>query len=252
MYKKSFKRRLKEIAQPIFFFISIILIWEVLVVIFKVPEYLLPKPSRILLEIYANFSSLCRHTAITLLEAVIGYLIANFLGFLIAVIFVHSKTFERALYPYAIAFKTTPLIAMAPLLVLWFGTGIASKSVASAIICFFPILVNAVQGLRAVDKEALNLFRSLSASKWQILIKLRLPSALPYIFSALKISAGLAVIGAVVAEFVGASSGIGYVILISSYYFETAKMFAAVIMSAAAGWLFFWLVSLVEKKIVFW
>jgi len=182
----------------------------------------------------------------------IGYIIANILGFITAVIFAHSKTAEKGLYPYAIALKTTPLIAIAPLLILWFGSGIASKSAASALICFFPILVNTVKGLKTLDDEVLDLFRSFSASQWQIFIKLRLPNSLPYIFSALKISTGLSIIGAVVGEFVGANKGIGFVILTSSYYFETAKMFAAVTMAALAGLLFFYVVSFIEEKVIFW
>lgn len=141
---------------------------------------------------------------------------------------------------------------MAPLLVLWFGTGLFSKIVAAALVCFFPILVNTVKGLGSVNNDALDLFKSYSATKWQIFTKLRLPNSLPYIFSALKISTGLAVVGAVVGEFVGASKGIGYVILVSSYHLETTTMFAAIIMSALAGVLFFWLISVLEKKFIFW
>lgn len=252
MFKKNFKSRLKEIGAPVLFFVGLLIAWEILVLIFSVPEYLLPKPTRIIAEIIANFSSLLYHTAITMLEALIGYIIANILGFVAAVIFAHSKTAEKGLYPYAIALKTTPLIAIAPLLILWFGSGMASKSAASAVVCFFPILVNTVKGLKTVDNETLDLFKSFSASQWQTFIKLRLPGSLPYIFSALKISTGLSVIGAVVGEFVGANKGIGFVILTSSYYFETAKMFAGLILSALGGLLFFYLVSFIEEKVVFW
>ena len=141
---------------------------------------------------------------------------------------------------------------MAPLLVLWFGTGITSKIVASAIVCFFPILVNTIKGLKSVDKDYLDLLKSFSAKKYQIFIKLRLPNSLPYIFSALKISTGLAVVGAIVGEFVGAKEGIGFIILTSTYHLETVRMFAAIIMSALGGILFFYLINLIEKHVVFW
>ena len=252
MYKKNIKRRLEEIGFPILFFVTILATWEIFVMIFAIPEYLLPKPTKIISEIILNFNSLLRHTIITMIEVFFGFLIGNVLGFLGAVIFAHSKTIEKGLYPYAIALKTTPILAIAPLLVLWFGTGMISKIVAAAVVCFFPILVNTVKGLKNIDDEYLDLLRSFSASKYQIFTKLRLPNSLPYIFSALKISTGLAVVGAIVGEFVGAKEGIGFVILISTYHLETATMFAAIIMSALGGILFFYLINLIERKIIFW
>ena len=252
MRQKNIKRRLMEIGMPVLFFICFLIVWELLVIFLRFPEYLLPQPSKILNEIFANSGRFLMHTGITMFEAVMGYLIANISGFLVAVVFAHNRTIEKGFYPYAIALKTTPIIAMAPLLILWFGTGIASKIVASAIVCFFPILVNTVRGLRAVDEGSLDLFRSYYASRWQIFTKLSLPTALPYVFSALKISTGLAVVGAIVGEFVGANKGIGYVILVSTYHLETVTMFAGIIMSALIGVLFFWAVSLIEKKVVFW
>ena len=252
MHKKIIKKRLGKIFFPILFFLAILISWEFFVFIFNVPEYLLPKPTEIFSEIAINFNSLLKHTEITMLEAVIGFSLGNILGFIAAVIFSHSETVEKGLYPYAIALKTTPILAMAPLLVLWFGTGIVSKIIASSIVCFFPILVNTVKGLKSVDKDYLDLLKSFSAKKHQIFIKLRLPNSLPYIFSALKISTGLAVVGAIVGEFVGAKEGIGFIILTSTYHLETVKMFAAIIMSALGGILFFYLINLIEKYIVFW
>jgi len=252
MHKKTIRRGLKEIGLPIFFFLGILIIWEVFVLALSIPEYLLPTPTKIVSEIITDFNSLLKHTGITMLEAVIGFLIGNILGFIVAVIFVHSKTIEKGFYPYAIALKTTPILAMAPLLILWFGTGISSKIVASAVVCFFPILVNTIKGLKTIDSEYLDLLKSFSAKRYQIFTKLRLPNSLPYIFSALKISTGLAVMGAIVGEFVGAKEGIGFIILISTYHLETTTMFAAIIMSALSGMLFFCLISLIEKQIVFW
>lgn len=252
MYKRSIKRRLKEIIIPFLFFIFLLIGWELLVIILKIPVYLLPQPTKILYELIINFEKFLFHTGITMTEAILGYLIGNIIGFLVAVIFAHYRTIKKGFYPYAIALKTTPIIAMAPLLILWFGTGMTSKIVASAIVCFFPILVNTVKGLKAVDENSLDLFKSYSANKWQIFIKLSLPTALPYIFSALKISTGMAVVGAIVGEFVGANKGIGFIILTSTYHLETVTMFAAIIMSALIGVVFFWIIGLIEKKIVFW
>lgn len=247
-----FSKTVKKIMVPGVFLSIALLAWEFLVRAVEVPAYLLPAPSNILSTMLTEGASLIRHTAITMLEAVLGFLLANVLGFVLAVMFAHSKTIERAIIPYAIALKTTPIIAMAPLLVLWFGTGLASKIIAAALICFFPILVNATKGLRSIEKEAMDLFESLSATRWQVFSLLRFPTSLPYIFSALKISTSLSVVGAIVGEFVGANVGLGYIILVSSYHLETPMMFAAIVSSAVGGVLFFGLVSMLERRILVW
>ena len=141
---------------------------------------------------------------------------------------------------------------MAPILILWFGSGVISKIVLAAIFCFFPILVNTIKGLQSINEEALDLFKSFYASKFKIFISLRFPNSLPYIFSALKISIGLAICGAIVGEFSGSFEGIGYVILISSYHLDTVRMFAAMSLTLLIGMLLFYLISLIERKIVFW
>jgi len=252
MFKKDVKGRLKRALVPISVFIGILSIWELVIFLSDYPQYLLPRPSIIFTELVANFNSLLYHTGITLSEAVIGFAIANTLSFFIAVAFVHSQTLERGFHPFVIALQTTPIIAMAPLLVLWFGSDIGSKIAAAAVVSFFPTIVNGVKGLKSVDREALDLFKSLYATRWQIFTKLRLLNALPYFFSALKTSAALSVIGAIVGEFVGANKGIGYVILVSTYHMETVQMFTGIIMAAVAGMFFFWFVGLLEKKFVFW
>jgi len=252
MDKGTIKRILNSTLNPMIFFIGILLVWEIIVLIFNIPNYILPSPISIFSEIINKFFLLIDHTLTTMIESLLGFLLANSISFLAAIAFAHSKTIEKGLYPYAIALKTTPIVAMAPILILWFGTGIISKIVTSAVICFFPILVNTIRGLKDVDEDALNLFESLSASKWQVFKKLRLPNSLPYIFSALKISTSLAIVGAIVGEFVGSNKGLGFLILVSSYHLETSTMFAAIIMSALSGILFFYAISFIEKRVVFW
>lgn len=249
---QKIKKGSGTVGIPILFSIVIFGAWEIAVFLLEVPGYLLPPPSVIFNELGTNFSVLLGHMGITMLAAVLGYSLANTIGFSAGVIFAHSKTIEKGIYPYAIALKTTPVIAMAPLLVLWFGTDLESKIATAALICFFPIIVNTVKGLTSIDADSLDLFKSYSASTWQIFIKLRLRTSLPYVFSALKISTGLSVVGAVVGEFVGANKGIGYLILVSSYHLETSTMFAAIMMSALGGVTFFAIISLVEKKVIFW
>jgi NitT/TauT family transport system permease protein len=245
-------QRIIDWTIPVFFIAVVIVAWEFIVYLFSIPQYLLPAPSVIAVDLAQSFSSLLYHAGITLTEAFLGFIIANLLGVLVAVAFSRSKTLEKGLYPFAIALKTTPIIAMAPLLILWFGNGIASKVAAAAFVSFFPAIVNTTKGLRSIDVEALDLFKSLSASKWQIFSKLRFQTALPYIFSALKISTSLAVIGAIVGEFVGANKGIGFVILVSSYHLDIVRMFSAVIVAALMGIIFFGIVALIEKRVVFW
>jgi len=252
MDQRQIKQRAISIAIPAIFLIAACAIWEATVRLAGTPVYILPPPSKILAEILNQNLSLLRHTGVTMLESVLGFLAANCLAFALAVLFAHSRVLEKGLYPYAIALKTTPIVAIAPLLVLWFGTDMLSKIVAAGLISFFPVLVNATKGLRSVDEEALDLFRSLAASNWQIFRLLRLPNSLPYLFSALKISTSLSVVGAIVGEFVGANKGLGYLILISSYHLETPAVFAAIVAAAIGGILFFTVVSLVERMMLSW
>lgn len=252
MDTKKNKFDISDIVIPLIVFIAVCSIWEFLIKLLKVPIYILPPPSAIVEDIIAQNISLLKHTGVTMLEAILGFVAANSIAFIVAVLFAHSRIMEKGFYPYAIALKTTPIIALAPLLVLWFGTGMLSKVVASGLICFFPMLVNTLKGLKTVDAEALDLFESLSASKWQVFHLLRLPNSLPYLFSALKISTTLSVVGAIVGEFVGANSGLGYLILVSSYHLETPTMFSAIIASALCGVAFFGLITWIERKFLIW
>ncbi|MDB5888994.1 MAG: transporter permease [Rhodocyclales bacterium] len=234
---------------PIAFFTSALLLMEVLVRALDVPAYLLPPPS----AIFAAFDlSLLRNLAVTLTEAFIGFALAGCAAFILALLFVRSPTLERGLFPIAITLKTTPLVAIAPLLVLWLGTGWMSKIMAAALISFFPVLVNTVKGLKAADAEYFELFRTLRASAWQEFAKLRIPYCLPYLASALKISSSLAIVGAIVGEFVGATQGLGYLIMVSSAHLETAVLFSAIFAAAAAGILLFNLLGWAERRLIFW
>jgi NitT/TauT family transport system permease protein len=234
---------------PLGFFGLVVMAWQGAVLFFHVPEYLLPAPSAAARQLDVG---LLGHAWTTLTEAFLGFLLANLLAFVTAVAFVYCPPLERSVFPFAIALKTTPLVALAPLLVIWLGTGLWSKVAASMLICFFPTLVNSVKGLRSIEPEAAELFATHGASSFETFLRLRLPSSLPYVLSGLKISTSLAVVGAIVGEFVGASEGLGYVVLVSSYHMETPAMFAAVACSAAIGLVMFWSVGLLERRLVFW
>jgi NitT/TauT family transport system permease protein len=251
MYKKII-RKLKKGLMPALFLLAGLIIWELIIYLFKFPVYILPTPRAILIDIFSNLSSLLPHLWITISEAVGGLIIASILGIIIAIIFLYSKNAEKGGYPYIIALKTTPIIVLAPLLVLWFGNGMLSKVVIVALICFFPIVVNTLKGFKSVNQDFIDLFKSLNSSKKQIFLKLRLPFSTPYIFSALKISSSLAFVGAIVGEFVGANEGIGFVILVASYQLNTIRMFSGIILVALAGIVLFFLIDFIEKKVVYW
>jgi len=249
-----FKKRTRNsiILAPILLFLIIISTWEIADRIFDFNAVILPSPSEIYRAFNEHYIILFKETSITMVESILGFLLGSIIAYLLAILFTFSNLARDALYPYAIALKSTPLIAIAPLLVLWFGNGMFSKVIMSALVAFFPVLVNSVNGLNAVPKELLDLMKSLSASPWKVLIKVRIPYSLDYLFSSLKIASSLAVVGAVIGEFIGSTEGIGYLINTSSYYLETALMFAGIIMISIGGILFFGIISYLERKIVFW
>jgi len=232
---------------PLIFLILFITVWELTVRIFKIPQYLIPSPSMVGITILKNFTSLLFDSAVTLFEAVLGFLLGTIFAFIIAMVFVHSRIIEKSVSPYFVALQAVPIVATAPLLIIWFGNGILSKIVMAALICFFPMVVNSTAGLKSISTDELDLMHLFSASRFQIFFKLRLPASLPFLFSGLKISAILSVIGAIVAELAGAEKGLGFQILISSYQTDTPVMFAAIIFSSLIGILFYNTVILIEK-----
>jgi len=238
-----------RIQTPLIFGLIVLAAWQLIVMATGIPEYLLPAPS----VIVANVDrTLVIQLGVTFVEALIGFLIAGVLAFGCAVMFVRFSTLEEGLFPIAIAIKTTPIVAVAPLLVIWLGTGWWSKIVAVMLICFFPVLVNAVKGLKAADTEYRELFQTLGASRSQEFRKLRIPYCLPYLFSALKISSSLAIVGAIVGEFVGATQGLGYLIMVSSAHLETATLFTAIAAAALAGIAMFYAIGWTEERVIFW
>lgn len=233
-------------------FIGLLIAWQLLDLLLNIPVYVLPAPGEIIAEIAERNLGLLRQLSWTMLEAVLGFLLGSTIAFLAAIVFVHVRLIERSLYPWAIILQTVPIVAIAPLLTIWMGFGLAPKMSIAAIICFFPMLVNSIRGLRSISPQALELMRILSASKMDVLIHLRLPSSLPYVFSGLKVASTLSVIGAIVAEFTGADRGIGYLVQAASYRIDTRLMFAGIAFSSAAGILFFGLISGLEKLLLRW
>ncbi len=243
---------IRPVVVPAATLVLLLVAWEGADRLFDFNAIVLPSPSEIAGAFAEHWGRLFRETGITMLESLLGFLLGSVSAYLLAIAFVHSRLIQEATYPYAVALKSTPLIAIAPLLVLWFGNGMLSKVVMSALVAFFPVLVNAVNGLTAVDREALDLMKSLSASRWQVLMKIRIPNSAGYVFASLKIASSLAVVGAVIGEFTGSTQGIGHLINTSSYYLETPLMFAGIGMISLGGIVFFGLVALAERHAVFW
>lgn len=250
--RQSIRGRMLKRLLPFVIIVLIIGIWEGAVWYFSVKEYLLPAPSVIAQALYANIGSLSMDLLYSALESVVGFLVAIVFSFAFAVFFAHSRTFYDTTMPFLIGLKAVPIIAMAPLLILWFGNGFMSKAVMAALICFFPIVVNLTKGLIAIPDEHIELMRSLSASWWQILFKIRLPNSMPYFVAALKIASTLSVVGAIVAEFSGANKGIGYVILVAALRIDTPMLFCGIFMAALLGITLYYVIEFAEKKLIYW
>jgi len=226
--------------------------WELAVRIFEVPIYILPAPSRTLVTLFNNPTLYLEATALTLGESLAGLLIGVLAGGLLAVLLIMLPGLEGGVMTLAILMKSTPLVAIAPLLTIWLGFGIVPKIVITALMTFFPVLVNVLSGLQRVDPALTDLFHSWNASRWEVFRHLRLPTALPFVFAALKISAPLALIGAVVAEWTGASGGLGRTMWLAYTNLNLPYLFAAIFILAAAGMLLFRLLAWLEWKVVFW
>jgi len=245
-------RALGAISPAVWTLIAVILIWEVAVRITDVPVYILPSPSRIAQEFVVYWPRLLANGMVTLSEVLIGFFFAVLIGVPLAVLITYSQVAERSIYPIIVASQTIPKVAIAPLLLAWFGYGMTPKVAVVVLISFFPIIINSVVGLKASSAEMLYLAKSMGASQWQIFWKFRLPQALPYIFAGFKLATVLAVIGAVVAEFIGADQGLGYIILIAGASFDIARQFTAIITISVIGMLFFAAIQLAERLVIPW
>ncbi|MHC5599629.1 MAG: ABC transporter permease [Nostoc sp.] len=233
-----------DVLAPMVVGIIALSLWDIFVRITHLPPYILPGPLLVFKTLITDWNELFPSLLITLQITVVAFITAAISGLLMAILFTQSKWIERSLFPYAVILQTTPIVAIAPLIILWLKNNtFAALVVCAWIVAFFPIVSNTTLGLNSVDRNLLNLFQLYKASRWQTLLYLRLPSAMPYFLGGLKISGGLALIGAVVAEFVagtgGAKSGIAYQILISSYNLQIPRMFAALFLTTGLGVLIF-------------
>jgi NitT/TauT family transport system permease protein len=240
-----------DVIAPVMVGILMLLGWEIAVRATNTPSYLLPPPSLVLTTLIQEWGQLFPSLLITFKITVIAFVAAAMSGLIIAVLFAQSRWIERSFFPYAVILQTTPIVAIAPLIIIWFKNNTFLALVVCAwIIALFPIISNTTLGLKSADHNLVNLFKLYNASRWQTLIYLRLPSAMPYFLGGLRISGGLALIGAVVAEFVagtgGRRSGLAYQILMSSYNLQIPRMFAALLLTTGLGVLIFVVLTLIS------
>lgn len=226
--------------------------WWAIVTGLNVKPFIAPSPFLVLETLYAKRAVLMDNLVPTALEAAGGFMLGNLVAIVMATIFVHNKTLHEIFFPVALIFNAIPVVAKAPILVLIMGNGVEPKIAIAALVCFFPTLVNMVRGLDAANPQALELMRVLSASKTEVFFKLRLYSSLPYLFSGLRIAASMSVIGAVVGEWIGATRGIGALIIQATYNFDSALLYSAIVMSACLSGSFFLIIALLERAIVKW
>jgi len=230
----------------------ILFFWHYYIIFFNVPAVVLPSPWNVAAAIYNYTEALLSESWITFLECVYGFFLAMAIGIPIAVVMTYSRLLNSMFYPLLVASQSIPKVALAPILLVWFGTGIESKLAMVFVISFFPIVVDTATGLRTTSPELLELARSLQSSRLQTFTKIQLPSALPFIFSGAKIAVTLAVIGAVIGEFIGANQGLGNLLLVANSQMNASLAWAALIVLSALGMILYALVVLAERILMPW
>lgn len=232
--------------------IGLMIVWQFGVMVAQLPSYLLPSPTTVLASLYNLSGLLITHTWVTLVEVVLGFVISVAIAVPLATLICYSRIFERSVYPLIVGSQTIPKVAIAPLLLAAFGYGLTPKIAIVALMAFFPIVINTVVGLRGTSQEMIYLAQSMGASSLQQFFRFRLPGALPAVFAGMKMASVLAVIGAVVAEFVGSNAGLGYVISVAGSNFRMDQQFAAIVVLSALGTAIFWILGLVERRVLPW
>ena len=252
-------RRLRRVAPALGYIVPplvalslLALGWELWVRLADTPVYILPAPTRVAERLAGDLSFFAWHGWVTFYEAVAGCAIGSAVAIVLAITMAHSRTAERSIFPIAVLVKVTPIIAVAPLFVIWFGFGSWPKMLIAALITFFPVMVNTVVGLRSVSPGSLDFLRSVDASPREIFWRLRAPASLPYLFAALRIAAPLAVIGAVVGEWFTGDRGLGSVIIVAHNNLDMLTLFGAIVTLAAIGISLMTVIAIAERRFLFW
>lgn len=227
---------------------------EVIIRLLEVPVYILPPPSKVAMALWRGFSTgvYLQHLSYTLLETLLGFGVGSILGFSLGTAVALNRFVDYFLYPYIVMFQSLPKVALAPIIVIWFGLGIASKVVNAALVAFFPLLLNTMVGLRSADEDHVNLMRSLAATERQIFWMLRLPNALPFVMAGLDLAMIFALIGAIVGEFVGARSGLGMLIQSMNFNMDVSGQFSILIVLSLLGLLLNRCILAIRRRVLFW
>jgi ABC-type nitrate/sulfonate/bicarbonate transport system permease component len=237
---------------PLLLIVALGVVWEMAVRINDTPRWMLPPPTSIFQSFQDDWRMLAYHTRATLVEVLLGFGLALVAGILTGVAIDSSRIIKRTVYPLLIASQTIPMVVLAPLFLIWFGYGLLPKVLITALVAYFPLAVNTVDGLRSGDRETLSMLRSMGASRWQRFYLAKVPAALPSIFSGARIAVAFCVIGAVFGELVGAKEGLGYLMERAASQFETARVFAAIFILAFMGVGLFAAVALLERLLLPW
>jgi len=246
--RERWRRRLLPLAGGA----ALLFIWSALIAALHVRSFIAPAPEVVAATVYAKFGMLMDNLGPTALEALCGFALGNAAAIAIATVFVHRKSIEQAFFPIAVLLHSIPVVATAPILVLLLGNGLAPKVAIAAIICFFPTLVNMVRGLESVSAQSMELMHVLSATPREVFFRLRVPTSLPFLFSALRIAASTATVGAIVGEWIGSQVGIGALIIQATYNFDSALLYATVLCGSCFSVAFFQIIRLIERLVLRW
>src|SRR3954470_12706251 len=238
--------------RPVFFLVFLVVFWDIVIRVFKIPPYQIPAPKDVVITLWQEGPMLLREAWPTTVATVWGFLLSAAFGIPVAMLIAGSRTVESYVYPLLVFSQSIPKIAIAPLFVVWFGFGMLPKVLSAFLLGFFPVVVSAVQGFKSVEPDMLDLARAMEANRIQIFRMVSLPHAMPAIFAGLKVSITLAVVGAVVGEFVGSNSGIGFVLQRSIGNFELPTMFAALVVLSLIGVILFWILDVLERFAIPW
>ena len=239
-------------SRPVLLIIMILIGWDLLIRIFKVPPYLVPTPMSVVEQLWNEWPMLVKESAPTTWATLGGFALSVLIGVPIAMLISYSKLVESFVYPLLVFSQSIPKIAVAPLFVVWFGFGIIPKIIVAFLLGVFPVVVSTVMGFKSVEQDMVDLARSMGSTRMQMFFKINLPQALPAIFAGMKVSITLAVVGAVVGEFVGSNSGIGYVLQKANGNFDLPLMFAALVVLSMIGVILFALLDVIERLMIPW
>ena len=244
--------KIKDSLYPIFTTLGILVLWQAGVVLFSVPDFILPGPLVVMREFFSHLGLLYKHTLVTAYETFAGIILAIVFSIFVSIIMVWSRPLEKSILPMLVFLQTTPKIAIAPLFIVWFGFGYTPKVIIAFWLAYFPIVIATITGLRDIEPELVDLTKSMSVTTWQTFMKVRIPNSLPHFFSGLKLGGLVAMLGSIVGEYVGSDAGLGYLITMANHNYDVKLLFSVVIILVALGRLIYYLIEWSERRLISW